>query len=136
MQANAIAKTPTPKLAKSGENEASRCNRGDRGPSRRDISTTTTLSLQPGAIVEITSGILRGNYARVVRLMGNSRLDPRALVSVRQVMLHVIGSAGNTFATLGCDQVRHASEGMVLRTADSEVRRADDEESSPERNRK
>ena len=124
MQANAIAKTPTPKLAKSGENEASRRNRGDRVPSGRDISTT--LSLQPGSIVEITSGILCGNYARVVRLMGNSRLDPRALVSVRRVMLHVIEPTGKTFATLGCDQVRHASEGMVLRTADSEVRRGDD----------
>ena len=131
MQANAITKKLSLTVAKTDETEASRRNRGDRGPSGRDISSKT-LSLQPGSIVEITSGVLRGSYARVVRLMDMRRLDSRALVSARQVMIHVIGSAGNAFfATLGCDQIRHASEGTVFRSSSSDVRNEDGEERSP-----
>ncbi len=136
MQANAITKKLSLTVAKTDETEASRRNRGDRGPSGRDISSKT-LSLQPGSIVEITSGVLRGSYARVVRLMDMHRLDPRALVSARQVMIHVIGSAGNAFfATLGCDQIRHASEGTVFRRSSFGVRKEGSKERSPERNRK
>ena len=135
MQANAISKNLMPTVAKLGEIEGSRRNRGERGPSGRNTSPPT-LFLQPGSIVEITSGVLRGSFARVVCLMDMRRLDPRALVSARQVIVHVIGSSGRTFATLGGGQIRHASEGIVLRNTSSDVRSEGAEERNLGRNRK
>jgi len=121
--------------ANDGENEISHRYRREVGSPGLDISPPTP-ALQPGSLVEITSGILSGNYAHVIRLMDTNRLDHRALASARQVMLHLIEPSGQTFATIGCDKVRLASEGLTIQTTNPDFRTEKTEEVRAERNRK